>query len=114
MHPAIQTQGLTRRFGPRLAVDDVSLTVPARSVYGFLGRNGAGKTTTIKLLLGLLRPDAGQVRIEGIDLATDRLAAARRIGALLEAHGFYAHLSGRENLDLSRRLLGLPAAESDR
>src|SRR5688500_10811662 len=107
MHPAIETHGLTRRFGTRLAVDAAALTVPARSVYGFLGRNGAGMTTTIKLLLGLLRPDAGQVRIDGIDLAADRLAAARRIGALLEAHGFYAHLTGRENLELSRRLLGL-------
>ena len=114
MHPAIETHGLTRRFGNQVAVDAVSLTVPARSIYGFLGRNGAGKTTTIKLLLGLLRPDAGQVRIDGIDLAADRPAAARRIGALLEAHGFYAHLTGRENLALSRRLLGLPATEIDR
>jgi ABC-type multidrug transport system ATPase subunit len=114
MHPAIETRGLSRRFGARLAVDAVSLTVPARSIYGFLGRNGAGKTTTIKLLLGLLRADAGSVRIDGIDLAADRLGAARRVGALLEAHGFYAHLSGRENLDLARRLLGLPATEIDR
>jgi lantibiotic transport system ATP-binding protein len=114
MHPAIETHGLTRRFGNHVAVDAVSLTVPARSIYGFLGRNGAGKTTTIKLLLGLLQPDAGRVRIDGIDLAADRSAAARRIGALLEAHGFYAHLTGRENLALSRRLLGLPATEIDR
>ena len=114
MLPAIETFGLTRRFGPRLAVDDVSLSVPAGSIYGFLGRNGAGKTTTIKLLLGLLRPDAGSVRIDGIDVAVDRIGAARRIGALLEAHGFYGHLSGRENLDLARRLLGLPAREIER
>ena len=114
MHPALRTQGLTRRFGARTAVDAVSLTVPARSIYGFLGRNGAGKTTTIKLLLGLLRPDAGRAWIDGIDIATDRIAAARRIGALLEAHGFYPHLSGRENLDLSRRLLALPVREIDR
>ena len=113
-HPAIETHGLTRRFGPRTAVDQVSMTVPARSIYGFLGRNGAGKTTTLRLLLGLLHPDAGTVRIDGIDLSADRIAAARRVGALLEAHGFYAHLSGRENLDLARRLLGLRAAELDR
>lgn len=111
MHAALQTLGLSRRFGGRLAVDAVSMTVPARSIYGFLGHNGAGKTTTIKLLLGLLRPDAGSVRVDGIDIAVDRIAAARRIGALLEAHGFYGHLSGRENLDLTRRLLGLPATE---
>ena len=114
MPPALQTIGLTRRFGNRTAVNEVSLTVPARSVYGFLGRNGAGKTTTLKLLLGLLRPDAGSAWIDGIDVGRDRLAAARRVGALLEAHGFYGHLSGRENLDLSRRLLGLPVAEIDR
>ena len=113
-HPAIETRGLTRRFGPRTAVDQVSMTVPARSIYGFLGRNGAGKTTTLRLLLGLLTADAGTVRIDGIDLAADRIAAARRVGALLEAHGFYGHLSGRENLDLARRLLGLPAREIDR
>ncbi|MCB1634497.1 MAG: ATP-binding cassette domain-containing protein [Xanthomonadales bacterium] len=114
MPPALQTIGLTRRFGSRTAVNEVSLTVPARSVYGFLGRNGAGKTTTLKLLLGLLRPDAGSAWIDGIDVGRDRLAAARRVGALLEAHGFYGHLSGRENLDLSRRLLRLPVAEIDR
>jgi ABC-type multidrug transport system ATPase subunit len=114
MPSAIETEGLTRRFGNRVAVDDVTMTVPERSIYGFLGRNGAGKTTTIKLLLGLLRADAGTARIAGIDIATDRLRAARRIGALLEAQGFYPNLSGHENLDLTRRLLGLPASEIDR
>lgn len=112
--PAVETRGLTRRFGTRTAVDGVSLTVPARSIYGFLGRNGAGKTTTLRLLLGLLHPNAGSVRIAGIDPAVDRLGAARRVGALLEAHGFYANLSGRENLDLARRLLGLRQTEVDR
>lgn len=113
-HPAIETRSLTRRFGTRLAVDAVSMTVPSRSIYGFLGRNGAGKTTTLRLLLGLLHPHAGSIRIDGIDLAADRIAAARRVGSLLEAHGFYANLSGHENLDLTRRLLGLPVTEIDR
>lgn len=111
---AIETHGLTRRFGTRIAVDQVSLTVPERSIYGFLGRNGAGKTTTIKLLLGLLHPDAGTARIAGIDITRDRIGAARQVGALLEAQGFYPNLTGRENLDLSRRLQGLPATEIDR
>jgi len=114
MPSAIETQGLTRRFGQRLAVDAISMTVPEHSIYGFLGRNGAGKTTTIKLLLGLLHADAGQARIAGIDIATDRLGAARKVGALLEAQGFYPQLSGHENLDLTRRLLGLPRQEVDR
>ena len=114
MQYAIETHCLTRRFGPRTAVDAVSLRVPERSIYGFLGRNGAGKTTTIKLLLGLLEADAGSARIAGIDVAVDRIGAARKVGALLEAQGFYPHLDGRENLDLSRRLLGLPVGEIDR
>jgi ABC-2 type transport system ATP-binding protein len=114
MTAAIETQGLTRRFGNRVAVDRISMTVPERSIYGFLGRNGAGKTTTIKLMLGLLKADAGQVRIAGIDVARDRLGAARKVGALLEAQGFYPHLSGRENLALSCRLLSQPASEIDR
>ena len=114
MPAAIETQDLTRRYGDRLAVDRISMTVPERSIYGFLGRNGAGKTTTIKLLLGLLRADGGRACVAGIDVAADRIGAARKVGALLEAQGFYPHLSGRENLDLTRRLLGLPATEIER
>lgn len=112
--PAIETEGLTRRFGRRTAVDAVSLTVPERAVYGFLGRNGAGKTTTLKMLLGLIRPDAGTARVGSVDVVRDRMGAARKVGALLEAHGFYGNLSGRENLDLTRTLLGLPKSEIDR
>lgn len=111
---AIETHGLSRRFGDRHAVDQISMSVPEHSIYGFLGRNGAGKTTTIKLLLGLLQPDAGSARVAGIDIARDRMGAARKVGALLEAQGFYPNLAGRENLDLCRRLLGLPATEVDR
>jgi ABC-2 type transport system ATP-binding protein len=114
MFPAIETDQLTRRFKRRLAVDAVSMTVPDKAVYGFLGRNGAGKTTTLKMLLGLLTPTTGAARIRGVDVVRDRIGAARNIGALLEAHGFYANLSGRENLDLTRTLLGLPRAEIDR
>lgn len=114
MTAAIETHGLTRRFGRRLAVDGLSMTAPDRAVYGFLGRNGAGKTTALRMLLGLIRPTAGSARIAGIDVARDRIGAARRVGALLEAHGFYANLTGRENLDLTRTLLRLPATEIDR
>ncbi|WGM30887.1 ABC transporter ATP-binding protein [Brevundimonas sp. NIBR11] len=114
MEAAIQTDGLTRRFGHHLAVDVVSMTVPDKAVYGFLGRNGAGKTTTLKMLLGLLRPTGGSARVCGIDVGRDRIGAARKVGALLEAHGFYGNLTGRENLDLTRVLLGLPATEIDR
>jgi len=114
MGAAIETRDLTRRFGRRTAVDRVSMTVPERAVYGFLGRNGAGKTTTLKMLLGLIRPSAGGAWIDGVDVARDRMGAARRVGALLEAHGFYVNLTGRENLDLTRALLGVAATEVDR
>ncbi|UGB39034.1 ABC transporter ATP-binding protein [Frateuria soli] len=111
MSLAIHTLDLCRRFGERLVVDRVSMHVPRRAIYGFLGRNGAGKTTTLKILLGLLRADSGRAVIDGIDVASDRRAAARRVGALLEAQGFYVNLSGEANLDLTRRLLGCPASE---
>ena len=114
MPAALETTALTRRFKRHVAVDSVSMTVPDRAVYGFLGRNGAGKTTTLKMLLGLIRPSAGSARICGVDVAADRAGAARKVGALLEAHGFYGNLSGAENLDLTRSLLGLPRAESGR
>ena len=114
MTPAIETRELSRRFGARTAVDRVSMTVPQRAVYGFLGRNGAGKTTTLKMLLGLIQPNAGSAMIDGVDVARDRIGAARRVGALLEAHGFYVNLTGRENLDLTRTLLGVAATEVDR
>jgi ABC-type multidrug transport system ATPase subunit len=114
MPPALQTWNVTRRFAGRTAVADLSMTVPAGSVYGFLGRNGAGKTTTLRLLLGLLRPDAGRIEVDGIDIAVDRIGGARRIGALLESHGFYPQLSGGHNLELARRLLDLPSSEVGR
>lgn len=112
--PAVRTHALSRSFKGRQAVDGVSMTVPARSVYGFLGRNGAGKTTTLKMLVGLLKPTSGSAALFGVDVGKDRLGAARQVGALLEAHGFYGNLSGRENLDLTRALLGLKRAELDR
>lgn len=114
MAAAIETHALTRRFRDHPAVSAVSMTVPRQAVYGFLGRNGAGKTTTLKMLLGLIAPSSGRARIDGVDVVRDRLAAARRVGALLEAHGFYGNLSGRENLDLTRTLLGLSKTEIDR
>ncbi len=111
---AIETSNLTRRFGQLRAVDSVSLHVPQETVYGFLGRNGAGKTTTLRMILGLIRPHSGRAHVLGHDVVTQRTAAARLTGALLEADGFYRNLTGYENLDLSRRLLDLPRAAIDR
>ena len=111
---AIRTSSLVRRFGDVLAVDDLSLVVPRGIVYGFLGRNGSGKTTAIRLLLGLLRPDRGEVELFGRRLSGDRRALLRRVGALVEAPSLYDHLSGRDNVEITRRLLGLEPRHSDR
>src|SRR5688572_17919465 len=104
---ALQTRGLKRRFGQVVAVDGLDLEVPRRSVYGFLGPNGAGKTTTIRLLRGLLRPDAGEVRLFGRNIRRERLALLRRVGALVETPSLYAHLTGAENLEVIRTLTGV-------
>ena len=104
--PAIVTLGLTRRFGQLTAVRDLSLHVPRGSVYGFLGLNGAGKSTTIRMLLGLLRPTSGEVALLGSAMPADRLSALGRIGALVESPTVYPHLTGVENLEATRRLLG--------
>jgi ABC-type Fe3+/spermidine/putrescine transport system ATPase subunit len=104
----IETRSLTRRFGTQLAVNDLNLLVPGAGVYGFLGPNGAGKTTAIRLLLGLIRSDAGEVRLFGSPLAANRQSLMRRVGALVEAPSLYPHLTGRENLEVTRRLLGAP------
>lgn len=104
---AIETHALTKRFGQKCVVDGLALRVPRRCVYGFLGPNGAGKTTTMRLLLGLIRADAGNVRLLGHDLARARNVALRQVGAFVESPSLYDHLSGRANLDITRRLLGL-------
>lgn len=105
---AISTSRLTRRFGEVCAVDELSLEVPRGSIYAFLGPNGAGKTTTIRLLLGLMYPDSGQVRIFG-DLMkrANRRAILRRIGSIVETPSLYPHLTGYENLCVTRTLLSL-------
>ena len=109
MHCLIETRELTRRFGPRTAVDTLNLAVPAAGVYGFLGPNGAGKTTAIRMLLGLIRPNAGEVRLFGVHASGgNRTSLMQRVGALVESPSLYPHLTGRENLEVTRRLLGAP------
>ncbi len=110
---AIETNGLTRYFGELTAVDGLDLRVPTGSVYGFLGPNGAGKTTTIRMLLGLIRSDAGEVELFGHPLRQDRIACLSRIGALVEFPSLYPHLTGRENLEVTRRLTGAAPAQID-
>src|SRR3954449_12515723 len=94
----VQTRGLAKRFGTRVALDGIDLEVPRGAAFGFLGANGAGKTTLIRLLLGLAEPTAGTMRVLGRDLPGDRAAALARVGAIIEEPRFHPHLTGRENL----------------
>ncbi|MFQ6134084.1 MAG: ABC transporter ATP-binding protein [Armatimonadota bacterium] len=102
----IETRGLSKAYGRRLAVDGLDLRVRRGEIYGFLGPNGAGKSTTIRLLLGLVRPTAGDCFLFGHSVRQDRLRPLRRVGALVEEPVFYGHLSGRKNLELFAALSG--------
>jgi ABC-type multidrug transport system ATPase subunit len=95
---AIQSDGLTKRFGRQVAVDAVGLAVPRGSVYGFLGPNGSGKTTTIRMLLGLIAPSAGGHQLLGEAMPDRAAVVLPRVGALVEGPAFHPYLSGRDNL----------------
>lgn len=111
----VQTQGLTKRYGEVLAVDDLSLSVPPGSVFGLLGPNGAGKTTIIGTLLGLLSPTAGRISLFGDELDGSTNEAVQRIGAIMETPAFYPFLSGRDNLRYFQGISGTDdPAEIDR
>ena len=97
---AVQTHGLTKRFGSNVAVDDVELRVPRGSAFGYLGPNGAGKTTLIRTLLGLTRASAGTMSLLGIPVPAERRRALARVGAIVDEPRFHHHLTGRENLRL--------------
>src|SRR5690606_2328369 len=107
----IEAQGLTKRYGGTLAVDDISFQVGRGEIFGLLGPNGAGKTTTILMLLGLTDTSAGTVRVMGRDPQRDPLGVKRQLGYLPDAVGFYDYLSARDNLAYTARLLGLDAGE---
>jgi ABC-2 type transport system ATP-binding protein len=104
--PAIETVGLTKRFGARAAVDGVELHVPSGCAFGFLGPNGAGKTTLIRMLLGLTRADAGSMRLLGHPVPDERALALRRVGAIVEEPRFHPYLTGRENLRIIAAVRG--------
>jgi ABC-2 type transport system ATP-binding protein len=106
---AVETRGLTKRFGPNIAVDDVELLVPRGSAFGYLGPNGAGKTTLIRTLLGLTHADGGTMSLLGIPVPAERSKALARVGAIVDEPRFHAHLTGRQNLQLLAAARGTDA-----
>lgn len=103
----LRTHHLTKRYGEKTVVHDLNLNIRTGDIYGFLGQNGAGKTTTLRMLIGLIRPSAGEIELFGAGLNSGRAMALERIGAIIEYPGFYLNLSAAENLEIHRRLMGM-------
>ncbi len=112
MTPTVEIDGVTKRYGSIQAVRDVSFRLPAGETVALVGHNGAGKTTLLKLMLGLIQPTAGGIRVLGENPAAGEFAARRRLGYLPENVSFNAALTGRETLSFYARLKGEPAAEA--
>ncbi len=106
--PAIDVRGLTKSFGTRHVVNGLSLTVPQGEICGFLGGNGSGKTTTIRMLCGLLTPDAGEGTCLGFDIMRDAETLRRQVGYMTQRFSFYSDLTVQENLDFVGRLYEIP------
>ena len=105
----IETNDLCKQYGNALRVAHLDLNVPEGSVYGFLGPNGAGKSTTLKMILGLVRPTAGDIQVLGKKMdGGNRLAVLRQVGSLIESPSYYGHLTGEENLRIVQTLRGVP------
>jgi ABC-2 type transport system ATP-binding protein len=111
--PVVEAKGLTKRYGPTVAVNGLDLRIEAGEVFGLLGPNGSGKTTTILMLLGLTEPSSGTVRVFGHDPLRDPLAVKREVGYMPDAVGFYDQLSARENLRYIAKLSGIPENERE-
>lgn len=104
----ITTERLTKKYKNFISVNKVSMHIQKGSIYGFLGPNGAGKSTTMKMLLGLTSPTSGRFTVDGGHFPDDRIRILKKVGSFIESPSFYANLTGRENLDIIRRILGLP------
>lgn len=104
----IETKNLTKSYVNFTAVSGINLHIPKGTVYGFLGPNGAGKSTTMKMFLGLTKPTSGSFVIDGKKYPENRVEILKEVGSFIEAPAFYGNLSGEENLDIIRKILGLP------
>lgn len=105
----ISTSHLSKKYGSVLSVNDLDLRVPEGCIYGFLGPNGAGKSTTLKMILGLVRPTAGDIAVFGEPMTRrNRLAILKQVGSLIESPSYYGHLSGEENLRIVQTMRGVP------
>lgn len=113
MNAIITTQNLTKKYKKFAAVNDVSLHIRKGSIYGFLGPNGAGKSTTMKILLGLTTQTSGNFTVDGKHFPEDRVAILKEVGSLIESPSFYGNLTGKENLEIIRRILELPRGTVD-
>jgi ABC-type multidrug transport system ATPase subunit len=110
-HSVLTIQNLQFGYAKKqLVLHQLNMEVPEASIYGFLGANGAGKSTTIRTILGLLKPQSGQVQLFGQDVRAHRLSVLKRVGALIESPSLYKHLNGRDNLAIACQYLNLPKA----
>lgn len=108
MSNMIETNNLTKIYSDFTAVSNLNLHIQKGRIYGFLGPNGAGKSTTMKMFLGLTKPTSGNFQIDGTSYPNDRMRILRKIGSFIESPSFYGNLTGEENLDIIRKILGLP------
>lgn len=113
MEYIVETKHLTKTFGKEKAVSNLEMKIPKGEIYGFLGPNGAGKTTTIRMLLGLMRPSSGAVQLFGKDMKNNRIEILKNVGSLVENPSYYPHLTAKENLEASRKILNVPKKRID-
>ncbi|MFJ8518541.1 ABC transporter ATP-binding protein [Lysinibacillus xylanilyticus] len=113
MEYIVQTEKLSKSFGKEQAVSNINLKIRKGEIYGFLGPNGAGKTTTIRMLLGLMKPSSGTIKIFQKDLKKERINILAKVGSLVENPSYYPHLTAYENLEALRKILGVPKSRID-
>ncbi|MFC9540348.1 ATP-binding cassette domain-containing protein [Lysinibacillus sp. NPDC056959] len=113
MEYIVQTENLSKSFGKEQAVSNINLKIRKGEIYGFLGPNGAGKTTTIRMLLGLMKPSSGTIKMFQKDLTKERINILSKAGSLVENPSYYPHLTAYENLEALRKILGVPKSRID-